>query len=106
MAREVGQLEVGGFADAIWWVDLRPPACGDRVAQSVDQACGLRLGDSDVTMLLPWVLAGQHCLLVLGNCEHLTAAVGALLPPGLDRALGVRLQVTSQVALHLTGEQV
>ena len=43
---------------------------------------------------------------MLGHCEHLAAALGALLQPGLDRAPGVRLQVTSQVALHLPGEQV
>ena len=74
----------------------------------VAQACGLRLGDGDcdVTVLLPRVLAGQRCLLVLFNCEHLAAAVGALLQPGLDRAPGARLLVASQVALHLPCEQV
>jgi len=35
-----------------------------------------------------------------------TASTGALLQPVLDRAAGVRLLVTSQVALHLPGKQV
>ena len=46
-------------------------------------------GDDDGTVLLPRVLAGQSCLLVLDNCEHRAAAVWALLLPVLDRAARV-----------------
>ena len=64
------------------------------------------MGDGDGAVLLPRVLAGRRCLLVLDSCEHLAAAVEALLQQVLDRGAGVRLLVTSQVALHLPGEQV
>ena len=37
-----GQREVGGFADLLWWVDLGSLSRGDRTAQTVAQARGLR----------------------------------------------------------------
>ena len=51
-------------------------------------------------------LRGAEALLVLDNCEHLVAGVGALVTRVLDAAPHVRVLVTSQRPLGLDGEVV
>ena len=54
-----------------------------------------------------WVPTAVFSLLVvLDNCEHLIDAAAALAEALLAHAPQVKLLATSQVALHLPGEQV
>lgn len=81
------------------------------VPRAVGSALGLRLqgggpgdGRDGVITQLVNSLAGRRLLLVLDNCEHLTAAVAALSGELLARCPSLRVVATSRQPLGVTGE--
>ena len=108
VARAVARRSAGE-EDALAWVDLAPLPAGASaatVATALAAALGTPLGEGDAPALLARALADRSLLVVLDNAEHVapqTAAVVAALCAGSP---GLRLLVTSQVALHVPGEQV
>jgi predicted ATPase/DNA-binding CsgD family transcriptional regulator len=105
LAGEVARRVAGRFADGAWLVELasiQEPAlvpAAIAVALGIRQPPGTSIADS-----LAGVLARRQLLLVLDNCEHLTAAVaevcGALLPVADD----VRVLATSRELIGIAGE--
>jgi predicted ATPase/DNA-binding winged helix-turn-helix (wHTH) protein len=106
LARAVARCNLERFPDGVWWVDLSALGNGARIAQTIAHAVGAPLGDGDGPALLARALAPRRLLLVLDNCEQLADGVAAVLLPLLAGAPGVRVLVTSQVALHAPAEQV
>ena len=77
----------------------------DGALMAVADACGLPPGAADVRQAVVQSLRGQALVLILDNAEHLpdiAAVVGDLHAHAHD----VRMLVTSQVPLHVRGEQV
>ena len=105
LAGEVARRVADRFADGAWLVELasiQEPAlvpAAIAVALGIRQPPGTSIADS-----LAGVLARRQLLLVLDNCEHLTAAVaemcGALLPVADD----VRVVATSREPIGIAGE--
>lgn len=91
----------------VWVIDLAALADPDHVASAVIQAMAIpfRPGVAAIGILTEH-LQNERCLLVLDNCEHLTAAVSGLTAALLAIAPGVKVLVTSQVPLGLRGERV
>ncbi len=89
LALQVGALELGNFADGVFFVDLAPVSDAELVAATMAGACGLLLGEgpglSGVSLddRLVAALARRKSLLIVDNCEHLVEAVADL----LDRIL-------------------
>jgi non-specific serine/threonine protein kinase len=108
----VGKTSLARAAAARWsgrsvWVDLAALAHGSQVAGALARALDLQLtgGDDDAPAQLVAALRTQPLLLVLDNAEHLIetcAELAALLRPLAD----LRLLVTSQAPLAVTGERV
>lgn len=111
----VGKTSLARAAAAGWvgqalWVDLAPLTDGAQITRAVARAFGVPLPEGDTPAHLQDALAGlppqpAERLLVLDNAEHLievcTELVGAL------QALpALRLLVTSQLPLAISGEQV
>ena len=77
------------------------------MAPTVARVLDTQLGaDRPPVETLAAVLAPQRLLLVLDNCEHLTAAVAAFIDAVCAAAPGLRVLVTSQETLKAADEHV
>jgi predicted ATPase len=111
LAVEAARAAVEEHSDGAWIVELAPIRDPARVAEAVAEAVGLRSsefeGRSKSTLsFLESQLRRRELLLVLDNCEHLTAAVGELVVAVLSSCAGVRLLATSREPLGVPGESV
>ena len=97
----------GEFKDGVCWVDLaslRDPAL---IAQFVAHAFGLRpIADQPMMELLISFLGSKQLLIVLDNCEHLSAACAELVHDLLIHADDLRILATSRETLGIVGERV
>lgn len=95
------------FDDGVRVVELAAVSDPALLVPVVAQALQLTLphGDDPVALLAN-ALRPQRRLLLIDNAEHLVDAVSALAVAVLAQAPGVHLLVTSQVRLHVAGEQV
>jgi predicted ATPase/DNA-binding SARP family transcriptional activator len=111
LAVEAARAVVEDYPDGVWLVELaslRDPA---RVPEAVAEALGMRTTDFDGQQssglgFLESHLRRRELLLVLDNCEHLTAAAGELAASLLSACPGVRLLATSREPLAAPGEAV
>jgi predicted ATPase/DNA-binding SARP family transcriptional activator len=99
--------QVATAEDPAWWVDLAPLHDPDAIPHAVADALdldaqpGTRLLDS----LRAWTRSARG-LLVVDNCEHLSAAVAGLVKELLGVPSALRLLATSRERLGVDGEQV
>lgn len=98
------------FTHGAWLVELAPLASAttdaDRIAETVAQVVGIRLGDGSAPAALGEALAEQELLVVLDNCEHIVDQVADLTEALLGAAPGLRILATSREQLRLAGEDV
>src|SRR5213080_2892956 len=74
LAIKVADRVLPFFPDGVWYVDLAPLLDAERVPLTVATTLGVREeGGRPVVGMLCGHLARQRALLVLDNCEHLTA---------------------------------
>src|SRR5262249_13351925 len=96
------------FADGVAFASLAPVADPGLVLPTVAQALGLGDGGGEGGELLAQRLArtlhGRHLLLVLDNCEHVLAGVGALAKV-LEACPELVVLATSRSALGVRGER-
>ncbi|UXH78378.1 ATP-binding protein [Roseateles amylovorans] len=106
LARELqaGGMHRNGVPRPIYWVELAALADGELLAASIAQACGVTLGDDGGHRDLTAALRSSHALVILDNAEHLVDAVATVAHALLDACSHLRLLVTSQVRLKLSGE--
>ena len=79
LALAVAHEVAGAFADGVAFVDLAPLADPTLVLPTVAQALGVpEGGDRPLAELVRGFLRPRQLLLVLDNCEHLLAAVAAV----------------------------
>ena len=93
------------FPDGVWWADLASVTDVELVTPTIATALGVheRAGSSTTQTLADW-LAPRRLLLLLDNCEHLAGRVGPLAQTLLRAAPQLRILVTSQRSLGVTGE--
>ncbi|MER7209537.1 BTAD domain-containing putative transcriptional regulator [Streptosporangium sp. NPDC000239] len=97
----------GDFPDGVWLADLTALPEGRPLEHLVVQA--LRIRDQSARPpadVLADFLRDRRLLLVLDNCEHVAAAVGALADTLLRAAPGLRMLTTSRHRLGLRHEHV
>ena len=93
------------FHDGAWWVDLEPVTDEALVTPTIASVLGAHEGAGrSMTQVLAEWLADRCLLLVLDNCEHLAGRVGQLTQTLLRSAPKIRVLVTSQHALGVSGE--
>jgi predicted ATPase/DNA-binding winged helix-turn-helix (wHTH) protein len=93
--------------DGTAWVELAPMSDEALLPGAIAQALRLpATRHADPVAGLVEAMKSLEVLLVLDNAEHLDAAVARLAQAILDGAPGVRLLVTSQVALKLDHERL
>ncbi len=107
LAIQVARNLLESFPDGAWIVELAALSDPALVPQSVAVALGLR--DETGRSLVETVadhLATRNLLLVLDNCEHVTAACASLAQTLLGLAPGLRVLATSRQALQVPGENL
>ena len=104
VALDVARAEIEAHANGAWWVDLAAVNAPERVAAAVADAAGLNLGEGDAATKLAAALRHLDMLIVLDNCEHVVAEVARIAQAVLERAPGVTVLATSQIALKLPTE--
>lgn len=100
-------MEQARPAGPVAWIDLSGLADASGLPGAVAAGLGLRLPagrPADEALLDDWP-AGP-LLLMLDNCEHLAAAVGALVVQLLVRVPALRVLATSQTRLNLAAEHL
>ncbi len=108
VAQQVARHESGEVSGGIAWVDLAALTTAEHLPAAIANAANVQLGDGHgnaVNSLLR-ALAERETLLVLDNCEHLAAEVGALAHAILSAAPRIHLLATSQELLKVAGERV
>jgi predicted ATPase/DNA-binding winged helix-turn-helix (wHTH) protein len=110
IAREAWRRHAAVNPEAAHWMDLAPIREPAELLPALAQALGVDLGGAssaqDAAEVLLTALSRMRALVALDNCEHLSDAVARLLHQAVSRAPAVRWLATSQVPLHVPGEQV
>ena len=103
VARELADT----FEQGAWWIDLSPLTEEKLLAQTILQTLGLTptATIAPITQVLDH-LAGQQCLLVLDNCEHLLAVCTPLVETVLQQCHEVQILATSREPLGVAGEML
>ena len=96
----------GIFPDGVWFVELAALHDAQLLPHTVAQALGLRQVSADPTADLAAHLENQRLLVVLDNCEHLTAACAVLVSKLLAAAPQLRVLGASRHMLGVEGEQI
>lgn len=97
----------GAYADGTHWIDLSALRPGTPLLPMIANELGVLPGtarQAPVSDDLLLALAPLRPLIVLDNCEHLLAEVGACVASLLQRAPGLRWLATSQEPLRVAGE--
>ncbi|HEV2460376.1 MAG TPA: helix-turn-helix domain-containing protein, partial [Ktedonobacterales bacterium] len=92
-------------ADGVWFVRLARLVDPELVIPTIAQTLGLHdAGTQPVAVLLREYVHTRHLLLVLDNIEQVVAAAGGVAEL-LEHSPGLKVLVTSRIALHLRGEK-
>jgi predicted ATPase/DNA-binding SARP family transcriptional activator len=107
---------VDRMGDGVWFVELAPVTDATNLAHAVMSCLGLRTnrllernqdgGSMDTVDRLLDVLGDTECLLVVDNCEHLIAAVAALIDILLRHCPRLRVLSTTREPLGIDGESL
>lgn len=105
-ARLAHDLETS-FPDGVWYVELAAIGRDEDLGRAVLQALDLREDpEAPAATSLARHIGAQEALLVLDNCEHLAAAVGALARSLLEACPNLQLLATSREELHTAGQAI
>ena len=105
LAIRVAEELIGEYREGTWFVPLEALRDPELVPPAIAATLGVTLpADRPAIDALETWVAERELLLVLDNCEQVTAA-----GPGIARLLaagpGLRVLATSRIPLHVTGEQ-
>ncbi|MBV9359094.1 MAG: tetratricopeptide repeat protein [Chloroflexi bacterium] len=107
LALRVGADVVPRFGDGVWLVELAPLVNPTRVPQAVAAVLGIRERPGrPLVQTLVTSLSACRMLLVLDNCEHLSAACRELAEALLEGCPGLRILATGRAPLRVMGEVV
>src|SRR5262249_33673833 len=105
LALEVARGALPHYSDGVWFVELGPPAHPPLAPRPRADVVGLReTTDQAGTTVLVAVVAAQHMLLVLDNCEHMLQAWAVLADALLRGCPNLRILATSREPLGIGGE--
>jgi non-specific serine/threonine protein kinase len=105
LAIEVGRLSASRFPDGAWLVELAQVSDPALIPTTIAMALGIDLGRAaDGLKELMRRIERHGLLLILDNCEHLTAAVTPIVETLLEGAPATRILVTSRMPTGCPGE--
>ncbi len=107
LAIEAAAQAGGAFPDGVWFVDLAAVTDAGAVGLAAAGVFGIanQAGKSIEASLVD-ALSGRRLLIVLDNCEHVTAAAASLAHALLAACPQVKIIATSREVLAISGEHV
>ncbi len=107
LATEIGWTVHEEFPDGVWMVELATLSDDTAVVAAVESTLGVHRqpGREPLDSLVEW-LRGRRLLLILDNCEHLTAAARRIAMVAMSRCPTVSILATSREPLGIQGERV
>ncbi len=106
LALQLGADLLNTFDDGVWLSELAPVDAG-AVASSVAAVFGVTsLGSSTILDALLAYLKNKKLLLIIDNCEHVTATAAALIHAIVSECAGVTVLATSRERLAVSGESL
>jgi predicted ATPase/DNA-binding winged helix-turn-helix (wHTH) protein len=95
------------YPDGIWFFDLVPMRRAEEWLQALALALSIApSGQSDLLDKVALTLAGRRALLLLDNCDRLSADLGALIVEILRATDKLKVLATSQQQLKFVGERL
>jgi predicted ATPase/class 3 adenylate cyclase len=105
LALQVAAELVEAFADGVWFVRLSRLVDPELVLPTIAQTLGVReVGGQPIAVTLASYLHAKQVLIVLDNFEQVVRAAPAVAEL-LQTCAGLKVLVTSRMALHLRGEK-
>ena len=106
-AIEYGHRHLTDFDQGVFFVDLAPVADTGAVLGAVAATLPILAGGEQLLLetILDWI-GERRLLLVIDNCEHLVAEVGALVEELMAHCSNLQILATSREALGVRGERV
>ena len=95
------------YPDGVWFFDLAPMRRADEWLHALALALGIaQAGELELLGKITEIFADRRALLLLDNCDRLSAAVGSLAVEILRRTELLKILATSQQQLSFVGERV
>ena len=105
LATAVGTEILHRFSDGVWFVDLVPATSAGQVVEAIVRATGLPVRGRHPIEGLAAALGNRQLLLLLDNCEHITAEVAEVVDVLLESTAAPRILATSREPLELPDER-
>lgn len=107
LALEAARQSAARFPDGVWLAELASVKDEALVPQAVAGALGLKeQRERPPTAILSEYLSTRKALLIMDNCEHLSAACATLAAEIISKGKDIRILATSRALLNLSGEQI
>jgi predicted ATPase/DNA-binding winged helix-turn-helix (wHTH) protein len=95
------------YPDGVWFFDLAPMRRADEWLQSLALALAIApSGERELLGKITEIFAGRSALLLLDNCDRISAGVGSLVFAILRGTEQLKILATSQQQLSFVGERV
>jgi predicted ATPase/DNA-binding winged helix-turn-helix (wHTH) protein len=106
-ALSFAQAHADEYPDGIWFFDLAPLHHADEWLQALAQALAIApAGERELLGKITGIFADRRALLLLDNCDRLSAGVGSLVVEILRGTEHVKILSTSQQQLSFVSERV
>ncbi len=106
-ALSFAQAHADQYPDGVWFFDLAPMHRADEWLQALALALAIApSGERELLGKITEIFAGRRALLLLDNCDRLSAGVGALALELLRGTEQLKVLATSQQQLSFVGERV
>jgi predicted ATPase/DNA-binding winged helix-turn-helix (wHTH) protein len=106
VAISVAHTLIGGFHDAVFFVDLAALTDAKLVPTAIASVLGLMVQTQDPVVGLLAFIGDRKILLVLDNCEHVIGVAAALAERVVSETPQAHVLATSREALRVEGEHV
>ena len=106
-ALSFAQAHADQYPDGVWFFDLAPMRRADEWLQALALALALApTGERELLGKITEIFAGRRALLLLDNCDRLSAGIGSLAVEILRGTEQLKILATSQQHLSFVGERV
>jgi predicted ATPase/DNA-binding winged helix-turn-helix (wHTH) protein len=99
--------QVGHYPDGVWFFDLAPVRAADDWLQALAFSLSIAPANRDELIeKVSQILTGRRLLLLLDNCDRLSAGVGRIVIELLRGSGHLKVLATSQQQLNFVGERI
>jgi predicted ATPase/DNA-binding winged helix-turn-helix (wHTH) protein len=106
-ALSFAQAHADYYPDGVWFFDLAPMRHADEWLLALALALAIApAGEHDLLDKITEIFADRHALLLLDNCDRLSAGIGSLAVEILRGTEQLKILATSQQHLSFVGERV